>query len=77
MYKKAQASFWISEEIDFTVDVLHWTSKLSANERKFFSFILAFFAVSDGIVNENLVQRFAAEVQIPEARSFYGFQIMM
>ena len=77
MYKEAQASFWLAEEIDFTVDALHWTSKLSHGERELFSFILAFFAVSDGIVNDNLVQRFASEVQVPEARSFYGFQIMM
>ena len=76
-YKTAQASFWTTEEIDLSVDVTHWRDKLNDAEREFFSMILAFFAASDGIVNENLVERFSAEVQIPEARCFYGFQIMM
>merc|ERR1712173_23809 len=61
MYKQAQASFWTAEEVDV--------------EKYFISHILAFFAASDGIVNENLVERFMQEVQIPEARCFYGFQI--
>ena len=60
-----------------TVDVIHWHSHLTEDERTFIGMLLAFFAASDGIVNENLVQRFCAEVQIPEARCFYGFQIMM
>ncbi|KII93652.1 hypothetical protein PLICRDRAFT_49683 [Plicaturopsis crispa FD-325 SS-3] len=77
MYKQAEASFWTAEEIDLSSDVLDWRTKLTSNERRFVSHILAFFAGSDGIVNENLVFRFAAEVQIPEARCFYGFQIMM
>ena len=76
-YKTAQAAFWTAEEIDLSVDVAQWHSKLSDDERHVISFILAFFAASDGLVNENLVERFAAEVQIPEARCFYGFQIMM
>ena len=60
-----------------TVDVIHWQTRLTAQERTFIGMLLAFFAASDGIVNKNLVQRFCAEVQIPEARCFYGFQIMM
>ena len=76
MYKTAQASFWTAEEIDFSNDVAHWRC-LRAEERQFLSFIMAFFAASDGLVNENLVERFCAEVQIPEARCFYGFQVMM
>ncbi|KAI0361332.1 putative ribonucleoside-diphosphate reductase small chain B [Trametes cingulata] len=76
-YKAAQSSFWTTEEIDLTADTGHWANRLTSEERRFFSQILAFFAASDGIVNENLVQRFAAEVQLPEARCFYGFQIMM
>ena len=59
------------------MDVVHWTSELDDNERYFLSMILAFFAASDGIVAENLAQQFYSEVQIPEARCFYGFQIMM
>ncbi|KII93845.1 hypothetical protein PLICRDRAFT_49853 [Plicaturopsis crispa FD-325 SS-3] len=76
LYKKAEASFWTAEEIDLAVDIVHWKTKLTPQERQFISQILAFFAGSDGIVNENIVSRFAAEVQIPEARCFYGFQIM-
>ncbi|KAE9401780.1 ribonucleotide reductase [Gymnopus androsaceus JB14] len=77
MYKKgAQASFWTAEEIDLGKDIAHWNS-LTANERHFLSHILAFFAASDGIVNENLVERFSSDVQAAEARCFYGFQIMM
>lgn len=74
MYKKAEASFWTVEEVDLSKDMQHWDS-LKPNEQKFIKHVLAFFAASDGIVNENLVERFAQEVQIPEARFFYGFQI--
>ncbi|GMH83119.1 hypothetical protein TL16_g09492, partial [Triparma laevis f. inornata] len=74
MYKKAEASFWTAEEIDLAHDAKDWAS-LTANERHFVSHILAFFAASDGIVNENLASNFATEVTIPEARCFYGFQI--
>ena len=76
MYKKAEASFWNAEEIDLASDLKDWES-LSNNERHFVSHVLAFFAASDGIVNENLVSNFAIEVQLPEARCFYGFQIAM
>ncbi|PPQ71480.1 hypothetical protein CVT24_011974 [Panaeolus cyanescens] len=75
-YKSAQASMWTAEEIDLSQDVKDWC-KLDEEEQRFLLYILAFFAASDGIVNENLVERFAAEVQVPEARCFYGFQIMM
>lgn len=77
MYKKAEASFWTAEEVDLSKDMVHWEDKLSADERFFISRVLAFFAASDGIVNENLVVRFSKEIQIPEARCFYGFQIMI
>ncbi|KAL1940474.1 hypothetical protein VTO73DRAFT_9046 [Trametes versicolor] len=76
-YKTAQASFWTADEIDLSADVRHWTCRLTDEERAFISILLAFFAASDGMVNENLLERFCAEVQIPEARCFYGFQIMM
>jgi ribonucleoside-diphosphate reductase subunit M2 len=74
MYKKAEASFWTAEEIDLAEDLKHWDD-LSNNERHFISHVLAFFAASDGIVNENLAGNFATEVQSAEARCFYGFQI--
>lgn len=74
MYKKAEASFWTAEEIDLSDDLKYW-NKLSANERHFVSHVLAFFAASDGIVNENLAMNFSNEVQSSEARCFYGFQI--
>jgi len=77
MYKKAEASFWTAEEIDLSKDLHDWHNRLNDDERYFISHVLAFFAASDGIVNENLVQRFSNEVQAPEARCFYGFQIMM
>ncbi|KAH0602660.1 uncharacterized protein H6S33_008310 [Morchella sextelata] len=77
MYKKAEASFWVAEEIDLSKDLNDWNNRMNDDERYFISHVLAFFAASDGIVNENLVQRFSNEVQIPEARCFYGFQIMM
>jgi ribonucleoside-diphosphate reductase beta chain len=73
-YKQAEASFWTAEEVDLSEDLDHWRN-LTADERHFISHILAFFAASDGIVNENLASRFSTEVQIPEARCFYGFQI--
>ena len=76
MYKKAEASFWTAEEVDLSKDAQDWEG-LTDDERYFVSHILAFFAASDGIVNENLVERFSQEVQIPEARCFYGFQIMI
>ncbi|KLO07137.1 ribonucleotide reductase [Schizopora paradoxa] len=77
MYKKAEASFWTAEEVDLSKDMGDWRDKLSDDERHFISHVLAFFAASDGIVNENLVERFSSEVQVAEARCFYGFQIMM
>ncbi|KAJ9152120.1 Ribonucleoside-diphosphate reductase small subunit [Pleurostoma richardsiae] len=77
MYKKHEASFWTAEEIDLSKDLHDWNNRMTDDEKFFISHILAFFAASDGIVNENLVERFSAEVQIPEARCFYGFQIMM
>ncbi|NCG01806.1 MAG: ribonucleoside-diphosphate reductase, partial [Euryarchaeota archaeon] len=76
MYKLHAASFWTAEEIDLAEDAKDW-KKLSDNERHFLKHVLAFFAASDGIVNENLVTNFADEVQWAEARCFYGFQIMM
>ncbi|MHA6248495.1 ribonucleoside-diphosphate reductase small subunit [Pontibacter sp. CAU 1760] len=76
MYKKAEASFWTAEEIDLGQDLKDWEN-LNDGERHFISHVLAFFAASDGIVNENLAVNFMNEVQIPEARCFYGFQIMM
>ncbi|XP_037382805.1 ribonucleoside-diphosphate reductase subunit M2 [Talpa occidentalis] len=76
MYKKAEASFWTAEEVDLSKDIQHWET-LKPSERHFISHVLAFFAASDGIVNENLVERFSQEVQITEARCFYGFQIAM
>lgn len=77
MYKKAEASFWTAEEIDLSPDLLDWDRKLNDDERYFIKHVLAFFAASDGIVNENLAINFMNEVQYPEARCFYGFQIMM
>ncbi|KAL1718212.1 ribonucleotide reductase small subunit [Schizophyllum commune] len=77
MYKKAEASFWTAEEMDLSKDLHDWQNRMNDNERHFISHVLAFFAASDGIVNENLLERFSGEVQVPEARCFYGFQIMM
>jgi ribonucleoside-diphosphate reductase beta chain len=74
MYKKEVASFWTPEELDLSQDTREW-SKLTYNEQHFIKHVLAFFAASDGIVNENLAERFMKDVQLPEARSFYGFQI--
>ena len=76
-YKKSEASFWTAEEIDLHQDLTDWTSKLNEDERYFIKHILAFFAASDGIVNENLAENFVNEVQYSEAKFFYGFQIMM
>jgi ribonucleoside-diphosphate reductase beta chain len=76
MYKKAEGSFWTAEELDLSKDRKDWEN-LTANERHFISHVLAFFAASDGIVNENLAMNFMKEVQWPEARCFYGFQIAM
>ena len=73
LYKKAEASFWTAEEIDLAKDMKDWET-LSANERHFVSHVLAFFAASDGIVNENLAMNFSNQVQWPEARCFYAFQ---
>ena len=74
MYKKAFASFWTPEELDLSSDLKDFDG-LTKDERHFLLHVIAFFAASDGIVNENLVQNFANEVQIPEVRCFYGFQI--
>jgi len=74
-YKKAEASFWTAEEIDLQPDLIDWESKLNDDERHFIKHVLAFFAASDGIVNENLAENFLAEVQYTEAKFFYGFQI--
>lgn len=76
-YKKQQACFWTAEEIDLHADIVDWNSKLTDDERYFIKHILAFFAASDGIVNENLAENFVNEVQYSEAKFFYGFQIMM
>ncbi len=76
LYKKHMAVFWTAEEIDLGSDVADW-EKLNNDERHFISHVLAFFAASDGIVNENLAVRFYKDIQIPEARCFYGFQIAM
>ncbi|HSD07195.1 ribonucleotide-diphosphate reductase subunit beta [Flavobacterium sp.] len=76
-YKTMEASFWTAEEIDLSQDLNDWNNKLNDDERYFIKHILAFFAASDGIVNENLAENFVNEVQYPEAKFFYGFQIMM
>lgn len=77
MYKKAEASFWTAEEIDLSADLQDWANKLNDDERHFIKHVLAFFAASDGIVNENLAVNFINDVQYPEARCFYGYQIMI
>jgi ribonucleotide reductase beta subunit family protein with ferritin-like domain len=74
MYKKAEASFWTAEEIDLSMDHKDWAN-MKPDERHFVSHVLAFFAASDGIVNENLAVNFSSEIQSAEARCFYGFQI--
>lgn len=75
MYKQAEHSFWTAEEIDLAQDLTDWNEKLNSDEQHFIKMVLAFFAASDGIVNENLAINFLQEVQYPEARSFYGFQV--
>ena len=75
-YKKMMDCFWRAEEIDLSKDPAHW-EKLNNDEKHFIKMILAFFAASDGIVLENLGERFLCEVQLPEARAAYGFQLMM
>lgn len=77
MYKKQVDCFWRAEEIDLSMDVNQWKQKLTPDERHFISMVLAFFAASDGIVLENLATRFMGDVQLAEARAFYGFQIAM
>ncbi len=74
-YKKAEASFWTAEEIDLSQDLKDWSNTMSDDEKHFIKHVLAFFAASDGIVNENLAENFVAEVQYTEAKFFYGFQI--
>jgi ribonucleoside-diphosphate reductase beta chain len=76
-YKTAQMSNWTAEEIDLTQDLTDWDEKLNSDERHYIKNVLAFFAASDGIVNENLAENFLKEVQYPEAKFFYGFQIAM
>jgi len=76
-YKKSEASFWTAEEIDLSADLNDWENKLNDDERFFIKHVLAFFAASDGIVNENLAENFLSEVQYTEAKFFYGFQVMM
>lgn len=76
MYKKAESCFWTAEEVDLSADIKQFEA-LADGEKHFLTHVLAFFAASDGIVNENLIQNFNDEVQIPEARCFYGFQIMI
>ena len=77
MYKTAEASFWTAEEVDLSQDLVDWREKLTHDEKHFIKHVLAFFAASDGIVNENLGVNFLREVQYAEARCFYGFQIMI
>ena len=74
-YKKAEASFWTAEEIDLSQDLSDWENRLTDNEKHFIKHVLAFFAASDGIVNENLAENFLSEVQYTEAKFFYGFQV--
>ncbi|MFN7117646.1 MAG: ribonucleoside-diphosphate reductase small subunit [Saprospiraceae bacterium] len=77
MYKQSEANFWTAEEIDLSQDLTDWNERLNDDERHFIKHVLAFFAASDGIVNENLAENFVKEVQYTEAKFFYGFQIMM
>ncbi|MFN8332412.1 MAG: ribonucleotide-diphosphate reductase subunit beta [Saprospiraceae bacterium] len=77
MYKKSEANFWTAEEIDLVPDLTDWADKLNDNDRHFIKHVLAFFAASDGIVNENLAENMLRSVQYTEAKFFYGFQIMM
>ncbi len=77
IYKTSEANFWTAEEIDLVPDLVDWSTKLNDNERHFIKHVLAFFAASDGIVNENLAENMLRKVQYTEAKFFYGFQIMM
>jgi ribonucleotide reductase beta subunit family protein with ferritin-like domain len=77
MYKQHVASFWTADEIDLSADLSDWHNKLNEDEQHFISMVLAFFAGADGIVVENLAERFCREVTVPEARCFYGFQMAM
>ena len=77
VYKQSEANFWTAEEIDLSQDLTDWQERLNDEERHFIKHVLAFFAASDGIVNENLAENFVKEVQYTEAKFFYGFQIMM
>src|SRR3990167_356298 len=78
LYKKHQSTYWIAEELDFSKDIIQWnSSSVSDGDRFFLKHIFAFFASFDGIINENLVEKFYDEIQVPEARCFYGFQIMI
>ena len=70
-YKKQQHAFWTAEELDFAMDLNDWFTKLTDDERHYITYVLAFFAQSDGIVNENLAVRFYSEISIPEVRAFY------
>ena len=74
LYKKAQSCYWVAEEIKLKQDIEDWKT-LSSGERRFLEAVLAFFAASDGIVNENLLERFSREVKMTEARHFYAYQI--
>lgn len=76
-YKNAVAGFWVAEEIDLAQDIITWQEKLTDDERYFIKHVLAFFAASDGIVNENLAENMLRMVQYPEAKFFYGYQIMI
>lgn len=76
LYKQAQSCFWTAEEIDLQQDLTDW-ERLNEGEKYFVKNVLAFFAASDGIVNENLAENFLKEVQYTEAKFFYGFQVMM
>ena len=76
MYKQSEANFWTTEELDLSKDLKDFTT-LTDNEKYFIENVLAFFAASDGIVNENLIERFCNDVQVLEAKFFYGFQIAM
>jgi len=77
LYKQAQMSNWTAEEIDLAQDLTDWNERLNHDEKHYIKNVLAFFAASDGIVNENLAENFLKEVQYPEAKCFYGFQIAM
>ena len=76
-YKNAEASFWTADEVDLSADLDHWENKLTNDEKNFIENVLAFFAASDGIVNENLAEDFLSSVQYAEAKFYYGFQVMM